>query len=191
MTPAVGARNPATRFRNVVLPHPEPPTRQTNSPSATSRLKSFSATTSPCRPLSKTLVTLSATMMLSATSAVPPPRVALPRKDAVLDQAEEGVDHEHRDADRHHADHDQRHVVPVLREPDQRAEPVRGRDHLGAQHARPRERETHLEAADDARERAWQDDFPQHVDPARAEVLRRFDQKGIDPSRALHDVEER
>src|SRR5215813_4563810 len=134
MTPAVGARKPATRFRNVVLPHPEPPTRQTNSPSATSRLRSLSATTSPCRPPSKTLVTLSATMMLSATSAVPS-RVAPPRKDAVLDQAEQGVDHEHGDADRHHADHDQRHVVPVLREPDQRTEPVGGRDHLGAQHA--------------------------------------------------------
>src|SRR5262245_25760194 len=174
MTPPVGARNPATRFRNVVLPQPEPPTRQTNSPSATSRLRSLSATTSPWRPPSKTLVTLSATMMLSATSAVPSPRVALPRKDAVLDQAEQGVDHEHRDAARHHPAHDQRHVVPVLREPDQCAEPVGGGHHLGAQHARPRERETDLEPADDARQRARQNDLPEHVEPARAEVLRRL-----------------
>src|SRR5262245_33556570 len=140
MTPEVGERNPATRFRKVVLPQPEPPTRQTNSPSTTSSVKSLSATTSPERPPSKTLVTFSATMMLAATS-VSLPRVTLPREDPVLDQPEQRVDHEHGDADRHHADHDQRHVVPVLREPDQRAEPVGRRHHLRAQHARPRQRE--------------------------------------------------
>jgi hypothetical protein len=33
--PEVGARSPATHFRSVVLPHPDGPTTQTNSFSAT------------------------------------------------------------------------------------------------------------------------------------------------------------
>src|SRR4029453_6370113 len=47
----------AARFRKLVLPQPEPPTSQTNSPSVTARLRSFSATTWSRRPPSKTLVT--------------------------------------------------------------------------------------------------------------------------------------
>src|SRR5664280_796302 len=51
--PTLGRSRPATRLSRVVFPHPEAPTRQTNSPGATSREMSWRATTpeiaSPCR----------------------------------------------------------------------------------------------------------------------------------------------
>src|SRR5664280_1115641 len=51
--PTLGRSRPATRWSRVVFPHPEAPTRQTNSPGATSREMSWRATTpeaaSPCR----------------------------------------------------------------------------------------------------------------------------------------------
>src|SRR5664280_144219 len=43
--PTLGRSRPATRLSRVVFPHPEAPTRQTNSPGATSREMSWRATT--------------------------------------------------------------------------------------------------------------------------------------------------
>jgi hypothetical protein len=46
-SPAVGSMKPARMLRAVVFPDPDGPRKVTNSPAATSRLKSASATTSP------------------------------------------------------------------------------------------------------------------------------------------------
>ena len=50
--PAVGRSRPAIRLSRVVLPHPEAPTRQTNSPGATSSETSWRATTPDSGPRS-------------------------------------------------------------------------------------------------------------------------------------------
>jgi hypothetical protein len=51
-TPLSGVRKPATMRRHVVLPQPDGPSKKNNSPSRTSRLKSFTAIV-----LSKSLLT--------------------------------------------------------------------------------------------------------------------------------------
>ncbi len=51
MVPAVGSRNPAIILSVVVLPHPEGPSSETNSPSSSARVKSFTAVTSSKRRL--------------------------------------------------------------------------------------------------------------------------------------------
>src|SRR5579871_4840324 len=49
ISPAVGASRSATALSSVVLPHPEGPMKETNSPRPTSRLTSLSARTGPSR----------------------------------------------------------------------------------------------------------------------------------------------
>src|ERR1700746_1330326 len=49
MSPASGARKPATRLNNVVLPHPDGPSSVISSPRCTCSETSCSATTSPTR----------------------------------------------------------------------------------------------------------------------------------------------
>ena len=46
-SPAVGSSSPATHLSSVVLPQPDGPTMQTNSPAATSNDRSPTASTSP------------------------------------------------------------------------------------------------------------------------------------------------
>src|SRR5262249_27384953 len=68
-SPAVGCRNPANMLISVVLPQPEAPMRQTNSPSLTSSERSRRATML-FPPAVNTLVTRSATRTLEKARLV-------------------------------------------------------------------------------------------------------------------------
>ena len=72
-----------------------------------------------------------------------------------------------------------------LRLPDQRAEAVLRGDHLGRQHAGPGDRQRHLQAGDDAGQRAGQDHLAHHREIAGAEIACRAHQQRIDAARAL------
>ena len=56
-SPLVGCVKPANMLSMVDLPHPEAPSRQTNSPSSTDSERSLTATTSGPRPTEKIFVT--------------------------------------------------------------------------------------------------------------------------------------
>src|SRR5439155_23724930 len=56
ISPASGRRNPATRRRVVVLPHPEGPRSETSSLGWTSRLSPSTAATAPWRLVSPLIV---------------------------------------------------------------------------------------------------------------------------------------
>ena len=68
-SPAPGLSRPATRLRSVVLPHPEAPTRHTNSPLSTSRVtRSRAKVWAPAGPY-----TLDTPLMSTAFIPTPPP----------------------------------------------------------------------------------------------------------------------
>src|SRR5215831_10082242 len=70
IVPAVTASRPATIRSAVVLPHPDGPTRTTNSPSSTKRSSECTAST----PFAKTLVTCSSDRVAMAASSLLAPR---------------------------------------------------------------------------------------------------------------------
>src|SRR5579863_81146 len=106
-SPEVMSSNPATILSVVVLPHPEGPTRATNSPSCTSRLMSLTATTPPgnCfRTDSRTIPPMSR-LPLSSRG---------PREHATNVAIEQQGDDRGRDQDEHPARGQQRVVRRVL-----------------------------------------------------------------------------
>src|SRR5579864_6699589 len=78
--PAVMSSSPATIRNVVVLPHPDGPTSATNSPSSTSRLMLFTATTPPAnsfRTDSRTMLPISRFPLSSCGPAEHPTNVSI------------------------------------------------------------------------------------------------------------------
>src|SRR5271166_5410287 len=91
MRPPSGARKPASNRSVVVLPQPEGPSRERNSPSAMVRSRLDTAVTSPKRRLSPSTTTR-ATSSLSAREESTP-------EDAVADHRQCQGQHQHDDAE--------------------------------------------------------------------------------------------
>src|SRR5205807_2498781 len=98
-TPAVGASSPAAQRNNVVLPHPDGPTTQTNSAGATANVRSAIASTR--RPDASYTLRSAANSSIAAS--------VVPAEDPCLDEPEPQR--------QHHSDQpEQQHAAPHLRD---------------------------------------------------------------------------
>src|SRR3954464_6873592 len=145
--PVVSGSRPATIRSVVLFPHPDGPTSTTNSPGATSRLTSSTATTPP----GNSLRTPSSTIPASGGATEHPPDVA--------------VEHERDDRRRQHREHagggEQRIVGRVL------ADVLRDqhRDRLAVQGGREQERDQELAPDGEHHERPERGDAGGHLRP--------------------------
>src|SRR5688500_6617184 len=125
IAPRSGRSKPAMTFSKVDLPQPDGPTIATNSPSATSKLTSWTTGSSP-----KFLLSPSTTICLSDIAPL--------HRIKPLEQAGHAVEQQADHADDDHArDHQVVAVASVARIHDQVSEAGVERDHLGGDHNQP------------------------------------------------------
>src|SRR4051812_28696650 len=126
--PASGARKPAMMFISVVLPQPDGPTIATNSPSATSKLRSSITSRRP----------LSAGNPLRTPCSEILVGIAPPHDLHALEHPHDAVQGETDEPDDDHAgDHEVVPVACVARVDDEVTQPRTQRDHLGRHHDQP------------------------------------------------------
>src|SRR6185295_4166997 len=162
-SPRSGRSKPASTPRSVDLPQPDGPITATNSPSATSKLRSSSTCTGPPR-VSK-VFEIDRTSILGL---IAPAHLVQP-----LEPPHGAVEQEPDDADDEHAGHHE--IVAVARVPrvdDQVAEAGAHRDHLGGHHHEPRDAEPDAHAGDDLRERGRQHHRAEEPEAGVLEVAR-------------------
>src|ERR1019366_2597341 len=170
--PAVGRSNPAIIRRVVVLPQPEGPRNDTNSPGSIARSKLWTAATSPNRfwiPVS------SRTGMLPVSPSL---CLADGDLDAAARAAPEDGDQDHRDPGDPEADQGEGRLLGRLGVADQAQE---GRERRPGQERGDREladddRQGQEGATEQRRPDVGQDHLPQDPDPARAKALGGFGQ---------------
>src|SRR5260370_6006063 len=127
-SPEVMSSSPAIMLSVVDLPHPDGPTRITNSPSAMSRLILFTASA----PSGKRLVIWSRTISAIVCSLVPVSRLALdragcqPGHDPALEEQDEDDDRDADDDRRGRRRPDRRAQLQTAAEEGQRARSTRG-----------------------------------------------------------------
>src|SRR5271170_3991114 len=99
-SPELAVSKPAMMRSRVVLPQPDAPTRQMNSPRGTTRSAWLSASTR-CVPITNSLLTL------RTSSASGSAMLDVPAQQTVVEREHQLVGHEARDADHDHAGDDQ------------------------------------------------------------------------------------
>src|SRR5207249_1504310 len=165
ISPELGRVNPAMALSRVDLPQPEGPSRQTNSPAATSRSIRSKATMPP-----NSLRTLRTWM--AASGMLEP---AVPAEQAIVDPRHHGVDAETDHADGDHAGEDlvAPEILAGFEDPVSKAT-VDG-DHLRHDHHDERHADPDAHSGEDGGHRCGEEDAPKECPPRCPEVLRRAD----------------
>src|SRR5271168_4646233 len=127
-SPELAVSKPAMMRSRVVLPQPEAPTRQTNSPRGTTRSAWLNAITR-CAPIANSLLTLR-TCSAPAASVFRSSMLDVPAQQAIVEREHQLVGHEARDADHDHARDDQVGARQGAGVHDGGAQPERHASHL-------------------------------------------------------------
>src|SRR5207245_267335 len=178
ISPALGRVNPAMAFRSVDLPQPEGPSRQTNSPAATSRSMRSSATIAP-NSLRTPRTSRAASGMLEP---------AVPAQEGVIDPRHHRVDGEADHADGDHAGEDLVAPEVLARLQDPVPEAAVDGDHLRDDHHDERHSDADPHPGEDRRHRSGKKHAPEEGPCRSAEVLRRADVDGIHRAHARDGV---
>src|ERR1700682_562685 len=176
-SPEVASRNPATMLSSVDFPHPLGPTRQTNSPGATSAL-TFSRTSicSPgCLPGKlmetfriETAFIIRASSFQSALALCIPPTHLVEFFQLPHEKIEDQTD----EADHDHAGDDE--VVAfsgIARVDNQITETAVDRDHFGGHNHEPGDAQRDANSGNNLRQAGAENDLPKKLAPAQTEGL--------------------
>src|SRR5258706_6337970 len=155
-SPPLACSKPAMMRSRVVLPQPEAPTRQTNSPRCTVRSTWLSAATR-CAPIWNSFDTLE-TCRATGCSTI----LDVPAQQAVVERQHDLVGQEPQNADHDHAGDDQVGARQGAAVHDRGTESGRHAGHLADHDDDPGEAEPEPEAIEDARQGCRQHDAPKH-----------------------------
>src|SRR5205807_3605237 len=189
--PSSGAMKPAMTLSSVDLPQPDGPSRQTNSPGATSR-SMFSKARMACVNCLRTPRMCTAGSGPGTEGGLGPAFVAalcifdpaVPAKQPIVEPRHAAVDGEADHADGDHAGDDLVGPEVFARFEDSITEAVVDGDHLGHDHADKGDADADAHAGQDRRHGARKQDAAEERGGRGAEVLRDADVDGVDVAHA-------